>query len=327
MHHFPLLLNIHFRALVRALLPGLAACLIATQASAGPGCYDGIDNCDSASGRNGPTSESSTTGGKIKINPAAVPTAKAFGFETITFDSEVDVGLVRGNGRIGAALSPTNSEETFFGPPGFAFSGETLLRKQAKKKYPSQKVTLASAFNVAEKQSSTFKSYSFKIGLMGRYNRLTQEISPGMGVSGSLGPLSFGASAYDDQTQLDPDDLDGDGVRPLYLYQVRTYSVGLFLSSIVLDYSHLQLDTDELSTVQLYTASFFVKKWILTASRRVENSSNPYYNFDTKSLEVQQFKEDHFGGIQYSLTKNLIVGALYNYYLLREYAVTATLFF
>lgn len=291
------------------------------------GCYDGVVDCDKLRGRFGPSSESSTTGGKVKINPAAVPTADGFGIETITFNSEVDVGLVRGNGRIGAAISPTNSEETFFGPPGFALPEDILERKQAMKKYPSQKMTLATAVNIVQKKGSTFKSYSLKLGLMGRYNRLTHSISPGIGLSGALGPISFGTSVYDDQTQLDADDVDGDGDRPLYLYQVRTYSVGLFLSSLVLDYSHLELNTVEVASVNLYTASLFIKKFIFTASKRVENTLSPYYNFETKSLEVKQIKEETFGGVQYSFSKNFMLGALYNYYLLREYSVTATLFF
>lgn len=300
--------------------------LLGSAALAAGGCYDGIRNCDFYGIINSPGS-SSATGGKVKINPAAVPTDDALGLESITFKTQTDLGLVRGNGRIGAAISPTNTEESFFGPPGFYDATEFLDRKQAREKYPSQKVTLATAFNLTQKKGSAFSSYALNFGVMGRYNRLTHAISPGMGLTGSFGPISFGGSIYDDQTQMDENDADGDGIKPLYIYQVRTYSMGLNLSSLVLDYSHLQLNTEELATVQLYTASLVVKKLIFTLSKRVENSSKQAFNFETNTLETKQIKEDMFGGIQYSLTKSLMLGALYNYYLLREYTVSATLLF
>jgi len=296
-------------------------------ALAAGGCYDGIRHCDSYGPSFGAKSQSTTTGGKIKINPAAVPTEDAFGLESITFKTQTDLGFVRGNGRIGAAISPTNSEESFFGPPGFYDPSEFLQHKLDKEKYPSQKTTLATAFNVAQKNGSTFSSYTLRFGVMGRYNRFTHAITPGMGLSGSAGPLSFGVSAYDDQTQMDPDDADNDGLKPLYIYQVRTYSLGLNLNSLVLDYSHLMLNTQEIATVGLYTASLYVKKIIFTVSKRVENSSKQAFNFETQTLETKQIKEDMFGGIQYSVTNNFMLGALYNYYLLHEYSASATLFF
>lgn len=317
--------------LVRALLIPIFFVLILiihSEAMAG-GCYNGITNCDwTTNGGRGPSSESSSTGGKVKINPAAVPTEDAFGIETITYDVYTDLGLVRGNGRIGAAISPSNSEESFFGPPSFADPFELAFRKFERKKYPSQKVTLATAFDIVQKKGgSTLKNYSLKLGVMGRYNRLTKAASPGAGLTGAIGPLSFGGSIYNDQTKVDPDDLDGDGLSPIYKFQVRTYSLGLYLSSLVLDYSRLALNTDYVNTVELYTASLYWKKLILTAAKRVETSPNPAYNFETNTLEFKEKKEEVFGGVQYGITKNLMVGFLYNYYLLHEYSISATLFF
>jgi len=296
--------------------------------AAGMGCYDGVENCDSSSGGGGGrSSSSSTTGGKVKINPAAVPTDSGFGIESITFKTSTDLGLVRGNGRIGAAISPTNSEETFFGPPGFSVFTDWLERKTNKEKFPSQKTTLATAVNIVQKKGSSLKSYNLKLGLMARYNKLTHSLTPGMGLNGALGPISFGASVYDDQTQLDDFDEFGGSITPVYRYQVRTHSVGIFLSALVLDYSHLELNTEDLAAVDLYTASLFYKKFIFTASRRIENSLMPYYNFETQTIETKQIKEEVFGGVQYNFTKNILIGGLYNYYMLREFSLTATLFF
>jgi hypothetical protein len=296
--------------------------------AAGMGCYDGIANCDSSgSGSGGRSSSSSTTGGKVKINPAAVPTDTGFGVETITFKTSTDLGLVRGNGRIGAAISPTNSEETFFGPPGFSEFTDWVDRKTNKEKFPSQKTTLATAINIVDKKGSTLGTYNLKLGLMGRYNKLTHSVTPGVGLNGAFGPISFGGSVYDDQTQIDDYDVNGLPTAIDYKYQVRTHSIGLFLSALILDYSHLELNTDPIAFVDLYTASLFYRKFILTASRRIENSTMPAFNFETKSFEFKQIKEEVFGGVQYNFTKNILIGGLYNYYMLHEYSLTATLFF
>lgn len=297
--------------------------LAAKQAKASA-CYDGIYDC----GRNwhGSSSGNSSTGGKVKINPSAVPIDDGFGLEAIFFKSDVDLGIVRGNGRIGAAISPANSEETFFGSPGFAAPEDTLTRKMAAKKYPSQKVTLATAFSLGEKKGAEFSSYSLRAGFMAKYNRLTHNATPGFGLSGALGPITFGGSVYNDETQLDYE-VYGIPLKPTIQYQVRTYNLGLFLSSLVLDYSNLRVATPDVSSVNLFTANFSIAKMIITASKRIEDSSRPNYNYETKTLEVKRIKEEHFGGIQYSYSKTFMLGVLYNYYLLHEYSATATFFF
>lgn len=262
----------------------------------------------------------------VKINPSAVPTEKGLGVEMIYYKDEVDFGIVRGTGRVGAALSPSNSEETFFGPPGFELPEDIQTRKQDKKKYPSQKITLATAFNVMENRSSDLQGYSVKLGLLAKYNRLTHDVLPGAGLSGSLGPFTFGYSIYNDETQLDYSTY-GSTLKPKVTYQVQSYNVGIFLSSLIVDYSNLKVATTDESTVRLLTASLMLKKIILTASKRTEDSTRPAYNYDTKSLEAKKTKEEMFGGVQYYVTSNFMLGALYNYYLLHEYSATATIFF
>jgi len=104
----------------------------------------------------------------------------------------------------------------------------------------------------------------------------------------------------------------------------------VYLSSVILNYSHLHLENNEknyLATVHLYTASLSLGKFIFTASQRVEDSPAPDYNYELKDLENKKIKYEHFGGIQYSLSKNFLLGVLYNYYLLREISVSGTLFF
>jgi hypothetical protein len=273
------------------------------------------------------SSSNPSAGSQVKINPSAVPTEAGFGIESILYKDQVDLALVRGLGRVGAAISPANSEETFFGPPGFEAPGDYLERNVEATKFPNQKYTLAAAAMLASKDGSDLNSYSLKLGFMGKYNKYTTNISPGGGLSGTLGPFTFGVSYYKDEEQMAAD-LDKDQ-RPAPLeYNVQTYSIGIFLHSVILDYSYLRLALDEeISEVNLYTASLLVKNFILTASKRIEKSARPSYNRDTMNLETKEIKEHYFGGVQYSINKHVLVGVLYNYYLLDEFSVMGTVFF
>jgi hypothetical protein len=285
------------------------------------------NNC--SRGWNGSTSNPST-GSQVKINPSAVPTEAGFGIEGLFFKSEVDVSVVRGTGRVGAALSPSNSEETFFGPPGFEDQIKLYERKTLSEKYPNQKVTLAGAVSLVDHAGSGLRTFSLKLGVMGKYNKLLKNISPGAGLNGVLGPLTFGGSVYNDETQLEDPLVPGGPNTTRIGYQVQTYNVGVFLSSLILDYSHLQLkipDDPAISEVTLLTASLMVSKFILTVAKRTENSPRLSYNYQTKLLEDKLIKEETFGGVQYKMNKNLMFGGFYNYYLLREISVSATLFF
>lgn len=275
------------------------------------------------------TSANPSTGSQLKINPSAVPTEKGFGVEGIYYNQDTDLSFIRGNGRMGAAISPSNSEETFFGPPGFELSQELYNRKSQKEKFVGKKLTLATAFSLIEKNGSGLNKYNLKLGLMGKYNELTKNTTPGGGLSGAFGPISFGYSVYDDQALLDYG-IYSTPSSELFKYRVQTYNIGVFLSSLALDYSNLRLETDDklfISTVKLFTANLSLGRFVFTVAQRKEDSPTWAYNYETKQLEPQQIKENYFGGIQYNFSSNIMLGVLYNYYLLREYSGTVTLFF
>lgn len=274
----------------------------------------------------GPSNLSPSSSGRFKINPSSVPTDKGVGIEGIFFKDQVDVGIVRGTGRIGAAISPSNNEETIFGAPGIEFPSSLLERKTEKTKFPNQKYTFATAINLAEKKSTALRSYSVNLGVMAKHNRVSEGTNPGGGISGVVGPFSFGYSYYQDETVLDYSDFAGTEDQTIR-YQVETITGGLYLSSLILDYSYLKMTSPEVSTVRLLTATLNFRKWILTAAERTEDSSKPSYNYDTGMLEYKQNKHDFFGGVQYSISKNVIVGVLYNYYLLHEFSFSTTIFF
>ncbi|MFV8257702.1 hypothetical protein ACNQKP_07845 [Bdellovibrio bacteriovorus] len=265
-------------------------------------------------------------GSQIKINPSAVPTEKGLGLEAIYFNPSADFSIVRGNGKVGAALSPSNSEETFFGAPGFELMEDLWERKHNQQKYPNQKLTLASAFDIVDRKGNGYRRYSLKAGAMAKYNTETNKINIGGGINAIWGPFSAGYSVYGDETQLEQSEY----VKTTIKYQVNTYNVALHLSSLILSYANLHLmEEEELyeARVQTFTASLAMGKFIFTAAKRIEDSPAWAYNYETKELEEKQIKEEYFGGVQYSLSRRFMIGALYNYYLLREGSVTATLFF
>lgn len=262
----------------------------------------------------------------MNINPSAVPLEKGMGGEIIYYKSSFDFSLVKGLGRVGAAISPSNSEETFFGPPGLELPEDLETRKREANKYPSQKLTLATAFNIFNNKKKGIKRLEVNLGVMGKYNQKSSGTTGGGGLSGVAGPFTFGYSVYSDQTVIDYARYGLDR-KETTQYLVETYSAGVFLSMLVLDYSVLRIVTTEIATVSMATASLLTRLGIFTGSLRTEDSVRPVYNYETQTLESQRVKKDIFFGAQFNITKSIMLGGFYNYYLLREISLGTTIFF
>ena len=149
--------------------------------------------CGDKGGYSGGSGGAPTRGSKIRLNPAVIPLDQSFGGEFLYFDNSVDFAIVKGLGRIGAAISPSNSEETFFGPPGVEVSSDFLTRHQEKHKYPSQKITLATAFGLLNNKRSGLSRFEINLGVMGKYNRKTEAANAG-GVATSALEMQQNAS-------------------------------------------------------------------------------------------------------------------------------------
>jgi hypothetical protein len=268
-----------------------------------------------------------TSGSRVQINPSAVPLDKALGIEAIIFDGTADLALVKGLGRVGAAISPSNSEETFFGPPGIELPDDYLKRKQNQSKYPSHKVTLATAFGLFANNRSGLNRFDLNFGVLGKYNKLTHAVTPGAGLSGVLGPLTFGYSVYRDQTQLNYAIYNDPQTKPVTDYLVETYSVGAYLNSVAVDYSILRMVSNDIATTSVLTGTLLIKKSITTVAVRRETSHRPSYNYSLQTLENNNNKNEAFFGFQYVIAKHFMIGGFYNYYVLHELSLGATLFF
>ncbi len=283
--------------------------------------------CGLSSGATSSSGGAPTRGSKIRVNPSAVPLEKGLGLEFIYFDQSLDFAMVQGLGRVGAAISPSNSEETFFGPPATEITDAYLERKIGKHKLPAQKYTLATAVGLLNNKRAGLKRAELNLGIMGKYNTLTKSVLPGGGVSGVLGPFTFGYSAYKDQTLLDfePYALD---LKQTIDAHVETYSIGAFLNSIAIDYSTLkEVTIDQPAIITVLTATLLLKQSLVTASLRTEKSDRPAFDFETQDLKVMEIKQESFFGAQFILGNHLMLGAFYNYYLMREISFGATVFF
>ncbi len=266
-----------------------------------------------------------TRGGKIKVNPAAVPVEKGTGLEMILFDG-ADFALVKGFGRVGAGISLSNSEDTFFGAPGIELPEDNLTRHDKQKKFNSQKFTLATAVKVYDNKKNGMKQFEANLGIMGKYNTLTKSTLGGAGVAGKMGFFTYGYGVYRDETRLDYGRY-GLTDKPVTGFYVETASIGVFLHSVALDYAILRMVTNDVWTTKVLTASLLLKKTILTLATRTETSSRPAYNTSRKVLELKEDKNDIFLGAQFNVGKHWMLGLFYNYYTLHELALGVTVFF
>lgn len=234
-----------------------------------------------------------------------------------------EFALVTGTGRVGAAISPTAGEETFFGNPGFEVPADYLQRHIDGKKLKSQKIALGTAVNIWNNEEKGLSRLSLNLGVLGRYNKLTKGIKPGAGISGIAGPLTFGYAWSQDEYAYDPT-----LALPVFRYTTGMWSAGLFLKSFAFDYSDLQITSPGMSTIKikLLTASLLLERWIFTLASRTEDSFRPKYDVKTKTLIAQQKKSDGFIGVQFAVHPKILLGAFYNYYLLNEIDLGLTLF-
>lgn len=244
------------------------------------------------------------------------------------YDGDADYALVRGLGRVGAAVSPSNGEETFFGPMGFEETTEYFERMIESEKYESQKITLAGAVGLWGNKKAGMRRLQVNLGIIGKYNKESEDLYPGGGISLVAGPLTLGYSYSKDNFYL-----AGDPTTELddfnFKYDVETLSAGIFLNSIAIDYSHMRvhIPNSDMSNITLLTGSLLLPRSILTLSSRHESSERPQFDYKAKALSWEREKFETFGGVQFSATKVLMIGLFHNYYLLRELSIGMTLFF
>ena len=296
-----------------------------------------LPNCESVSklARRSSGKSLPSTVTASQFNPANVSHDRGFGIEAIYQSrNSLNLGLVTGTGRTGAALLSANMENSFFGNRIIELDEDQLNRRLDKQQYESQKYSLAFGAGLIKN-----KKVGFDIGILTKYNTNIKNLNLGGGTSIRLGPLSFGASLYKDDVFLSFDQKINYRSLSTYAssfgtesyqekFYVQTTSVGLKLGNLFLDWgqikTHYKFYDDDVK-IDIFSSSYIWKKFLLNFAYRSEES--PQLKFENGKLKDKRIQNTIYSGIQFSLNKYSILGVHYNYYLLGEVAGSLTLFF
>lgn len=310
-----------------------------SQAAKTPDVCDLIDlpNCSGVSKQGRRTSNFSlpSPATAANLNPANLSTDRGFGGEfLLQANNPVSFNLVGGSGKFGGALISPTLENSFFGVRVPELNERFLERNQDKKRFDNKKLSLALGGKIIRE-----KNYGLDFGLLFKRHSEVKKIRTGFGLSGRLLWLNFGASYYKDDFWLDFAHTKIDGTSTTYAqllgkksydesYQVRTYSVGLKVKNMSLDFGKIMTDkykyNDDKMDITILTASMAIGNWVLNYGARKEDSPTPKFKDDV--LKTARIKKATYAGVQYSWWKPLVVGVHYNYFLLNEVSATMTFF-
>ncbi|MFN8369946.1 MAG: hypothetical protein U0T83_04885 [Bacteriovoracaceae bacterium] len=161
------------------------------------------------------------------------------------------------------------------------------------------------------------------MGLIGKYNKATNRVKGGAGLSFEMGPLNFGASYYGD-------DYRNNALGKSYSYNTTAFSTGLKLPFFSFDYNHIYNHPNSdvpASKIEIFNGTIFVKDYMLTYGKRFEYSFRERFIFSQRVFVRGALKEEEFFGAQVQFKKRFIFGILRNYYLLREWSLSFAAFF
>lgn len=283
-----------------------------------------IAECNS-SNRNASKSVGSSvpsTSSSASINPSSIAQVKGLGLEALNYKRSFDFSIVTGTGRVGAAMSTSNPEDTFFGNISLQEDdSEYKARKIDQEKYRSTKKIFATSFNVFGREKSKKRYLVIDTGLILRYNERTKKYTGGAGVAVELGPFAAGISEQ-------RDDIQRESTQIRRKYKLRTISFSIKLPYSSIDHSIIRNYIFEEPEITNTTLTIFTKKWMFTYGLREEYSSRDRYSYDANTfVKNEKKKKSNFLGVQNNLSKRTIVGMYYNYYLLNELSFSFAAFF
>lgn len=297
-----------------------------------------LENCEGSSGQGARRSSAQSlpsVSSAAQFNPANVTHDRGLGGEIIyQHDQKPILNFVTGTGKSGAAIVSSQLENIFFSNRIPELDVDYFQRREKNDQYESSKFTLATSISL-----KSTKKFSLDMGLIGKYNPDTNHLNPGGGLSVRLGFLTLSGAIYRDDVFLDLrnkrnftygidyDDLMG---IPTYTesFNVQTYSVGMNLKFLFLDAGFIKTHYefyDEDQEISIYSASYLVKKFLLNVAYRQEKS--PMLQYVDNQLIDKTAVYNTYGGLQYSLSKSIVLGLHYNYNLLEEMSGSLTLFF
>ncbi len=268
------------------------------------------------------------------LNPANTSFDKGLGVEALgQANNPILYGLISGTGKMGGALISGSPDNGFFGNRVPELPEEITKRTEEKHQFKNQKLTLALAGKLVSQ-----KNLGLDAGLILKRHSELKKVNYGLGISGRIWLLHFGASAYQDDFFIDYTRTIRDGTGSTYaqLYEedsaserfvVTTYTVGTRFSNFAVDYGLIKSKLDFYGTptdIALLSASVYYKDLLLSFASRKETSAQTI--FVEGELDRAKEKSATYLGLQYSLNQHMIMGANYNYFLLKELSLTLTLF-
>ncbi len=303
------------------LLPLLLVITFSSFAEYDPCKFLKLNSCGNRHSISKTTGNSQPTSGRAFSDPSSMAAIKGYGLELIMGEG-IDLSLVSGNGKVGGGVSGANSDDTFFGNTAKELTSDYESRKRGLANYDVEKYSLAAAVALRGSKKS---NYSLNIGALAKYGRESGDFHPGVGVSAVLGPVNFGYSFYEDEGVAS--NLDSLGLRESIKFEVTSYSIGVNLPYISLDYTVFENNVASNERVETYSGGLYFYKWMFSYARRKEVSNRRFYDFETESFSTQKDKWSTFLGIQYRYKKKFVIGLLSNYYLNQELSLIMTVFF
>lgn len=296
-----------------------------------------LPNCSGVSKQGRRTSNQSypSPSTSASINPATVSFDRGLGVELIhQSGNPLLFSLASGSGKLGGALISTNLENSFFGNRVVELDGIYLRRNENKKQYKSKKLTFALGAKFIRK-----KKYGLDAGILFKRHSELGKINLGAGLSARIGPISLGASIYQDDFHLLLKDFIAYPTGGAYDFEVlnddyeekfvvQTFTAGIRIKNLSIDGGLIQtkykLFQDD-SVARIISASYNYRNYLFNLANRSDTSNAPKY--EDGLLTMEEGQQSWFSSVQSSIGKNIIVGVAYNYFLFREFSLNGSLFF
>lgn len=274
------------------------------------------------------------TSSAANLNPANVSYDRGLGVEALAqANNPLLFSLVSGTGRMGGALISGSLDNSFFGNRTPELPENFFERSKDDKQFKNRKLSLALGGKLISHRNA-----GFDIGVILKRHSDVKKVNPGIGASGRLFFFHFGASVYQDDFFLDLTRNIEPTSGQLYSvllgkdhleekFTVTTYTFGTRIKNLSLDMASIRSKLkfyEDPTEIKIFSAGFHYKDFLLNAAIRKE-SSNALY-FDGDELVEKKEKSGNFFALQYSLSRNIIFGLNYNFFLLNEMSLSATFF-
>ena len=187
-----------------------------------------------------------------------------------------------------------------------------------RKSYRSPKFNLAMGIKLAGKRGSKKKTpFSLNLGVLGKYNQTTDRIKGGLGITAQGGIFSIGISSF-------YDDYIDEYENKKKNYRVASYTAGVKWGGFIFDYNYTESFSKRRSRIHLISGAMFIHKFIFSGGRRFESSYRPKYRYKERRFMDEKDRKDSFYGVQYSFNGHFLIGAYFNYYLVRDLTLGLT---